>query len=149
MLKDLIVHKVAEHDDAVHCSIEEELIIPTLDVNFEFSGAIVVYVTLSGVEAEISAWEPEPSRLLGIKKNGRDRLNSDESPHHHEELKSSINEPFMKDNSNRHSSSVVSATNFFGKDSTSPHRNKKNTDITRTIYLTHYMNVVVPLPWDK
>ena len=72
VLKDLIVHKAIETDEVVQSArsqIEDELMGPSLDVNFGFSGAVNVYAIMSTVEDEITAWEPEPSKVLGIRRS--------------------------------------------------------------------------------
>ena len=71
VLKDLIVHKAVEQEEGARSQIEDELMAPSLDVNFGFSGAVNVYAIMSTVEDEISSWEPEPSKVLGIRRSAK------------------------------------------------------------------------------
>ena len=49
--------------------LEVDLVMPNLDANFGFQGKVCVYVAMSSADNELLMWEPEPSKLIGIKSN--------------------------------------------------------------------------------
>ena len=55
VLKDLIVHKAVEHDEVVRSVLEDELVSPSLDINFGFTGAVIIYAIMSTVDDELQA----------------------------------------------------------------------------------------------